>query len=67
MMIYHAITALHLSAEEDGSLPGKGLTALQTILIYIGAPVALFIVISVIAYAATAPRRNKPSSLSHIE
>lgn len=67
MLILHAIAALHLSAQEDGSLPGKGLTAMQTILIYIGAPVALFIVIAVIVYAATAPRRNKPSNLSHIE
>jgi hypothetical protein len=67
MLLHHFASTWHLIAQEDGSHPGAGLTAIQTFLIFIGAPVALFTLISVITYAATAERKKKPASLTYIE
>jgi hypothetical protein len=53
---------------EDGSMPGEGLTALETSLYFFGAPLGLFILISVIVWALTGPRKGKKrSNLSSIE
>ena len=53
---------------EDGSMPGEGLTALQTALYFFGAPIAIFLAITVIVLATTADRKSKKAaSLTHIE
>jgi hypothetical protein len=56
---------------EDGSMPGEGLTALETSLYFFGAPLGLFLLISVIVWALTGPSKNskakKKSSLTQIE
>jgi hypothetical protein len=55
---------------EDGSMPGEGLTALETSLYFFGAPLGLFILISVIVWALTGPSKSskaKKSSLTQIE
>lgn len=40
------VTLAHQSSQEDGAMPGPGLTALQTILYFVVAPVALFLIIT---------------------
>ena len=53
---------------EDGAMPGEGLTALQTALYFFGAPLALFLGITVLVLIATADRKGKKkSSLTSIE
>ena len=54
---------------EDGSMPGQGLTALQTAIYFFGAPLALFLGITVLVLIATADRKGtkKSSSLTSIE
>lgn len=68
-MILHLLpTLLHLSTQEDGSLPGPGLTALQTILYFIVTPIALFTVIAIVVVLATADRaKGRTSDLSRID
>jgi hypothetical protein len=68
MILNHLPTLLHLATQEDGSLPGKGLTAGQTILYFIGAPVALFLIIAGIVVISTADRsKGRSSDLSRID
>lgn len=68
-MILHLLpTLLHLSTQEDGSLPGPGLTALQTILYFVMAPIGLFAVISIVVLLVTADRsKGRTSDLSRID
>jgi len=68
-MILHLLpTLLHLSTQEDGSMPGPGLTALQTVLYFVLAPIALFTVISVVVLLATADSaKGRTSDLSRID
>lgn len=47
--------------QEPGSMPGEGLTALQTFTYFVAAPVGLFIAISVIVWALTSKRQSKSS------
>ena len=47
--------------QEPGSMPGEGLTALQTFTYFVAAPVGLFIAISVIVWALTGKRQSKSS------
>jgi hypothetical protein len=58
-------------APEDGTVAGESLSAAQTALYFVGAPVGLFLLISVIVYAATGERKEKTepkdSVLTHIE
>ena len=58
-------------APEDGTLPGESLSAAQTALYFVGAPVAIFLFISVVVYALTGERKEKTESkdsvLTHIE
>jgi hypothetical protein len=57
--------------QEDGAMPGESLSAAQTALYFFGIPVGLFLIISVIVYAATGERKEKTepkdSVLTHIE
>ncbi len=56
---------------EDGSMPGEGLSALETSLYFFGAPLGLFLLISVIVWAATTDRKSSKTtsrgSLTQIE
>ena len=50
---------------EPGMIPGPGLTATETALWFVVAPIALFLVISAFAYATSTKRneRNKSKSV----
>jgi hypothetical protein len=56
---------------EDGTLAGQGLTVMQTLTYFVGAPILLFIVISFFAYITAKETRKgskkKASSLTHID
>ena len=68
MISSHLPTLLHLATQEDGSLPGKGLAAGQTLLYFVGAPIALFLIIAGAVVIATADRSKGGSSdLSRID
>jgi len=58
-------------APEDGSMPGEPLSAAQTALYFVAAPIGIFLIISVIVYALTGERKikteSKDSVLTHIE
>jgi len=54
--------------QEDGTIPGPALSALETIITFVIVPTALFLVISLIAYAGTAQRKKSAKSvITHIE
>jgi hypothetical protein len=55
--------------QEPGAMPGEGLTFFQTFTYFIAAPVALFVVISVIVWALTGEKKKSKStsSITHIE
>ena len=67
-MIKH-LTTIAIAAprinQEPGSNPGEGLTAIQTFTYFVAAPVALFLVISVLVWAgkSTKKARSKTSSV----
>ncbi|MCX6449751.1 MAG: hypothetical protein NTV41_04470 [Actinobacteria bacterium] len=56
---------------EDGTLAGDGLTVMQTLTYFVGAPILLFVVISFFAYITAKDTRKgskkKASSLTHID
>jgi hypothetical protein len=70
MQLAQAVSNLRM-APEDGSMPGESLSAAQTALYFVGVPVGLFLLISVIVYALTGERKEKTepkdSVLTHIE
>jgi large-conductance mechanosensitive channel len=67
-MMNHFASVLRMVNQEDGSIPGEPLSALQTVITFIVIPVALFLVISLIAYAGTAQRKKRTNSvITHIE
>ena len=45
--------------QEDGSLPGEGLTALETFTYFFLAPAGLFVVISLVVYLAVRPKNAR--------
>lgn len=54
--------------QEDGTIPGPALSALETIITFVVVPTVLFLLISVIAYAATTQRKKSSKSvITHIE
>jgi hypothetical protein len=61
MMIHFAsaIQILSLENQEDGTLAGEGLSAIETFTYFFAAPTVLFIAISVITYALTGERKKK--------
>jgi len=68
-MMIHIASAIHSfvqGAQEDGTNAGEGLSALQTITYFFVAPVALFLVISLLAYVATGERKKKAKNDSVI-
>jgi len=66
MMIHiaSAIHAISMGAQEDGTNAGEGLSAIETFTYFFAAPVALFLVISVITYALTGERKKKEKTSS---
>lgn len=55
------------SAVEDGLVPGPGLSVAQTVFTFLVIPVALFAVIALLSWLASAPRKEKrQSSVSSI-
>lgn len=56
---------------EDGTLAGQGLTVMQTLTYFVGAPILLFVLISFFAYITAKETRKgskkKASSLTHID
>jgi hypothetical protein len=70
MQLAQAVSNLRM-APEDGSMPGESLSAAQTALYFVGAPLGLFLLISVVVYALTGERKEKTepkdSVLTHID
>jgi len=67
-MLNNFVSGLGMINQEDGTIPGPALSALETIITFVIVPTALFLVISLIAYAGTAQRKKSAKSvISHIE
>jgi hypothetical protein len=64
MMIHiaSAINLLALGNQEDGTMAGEGLSALQTFAYFFVAPIAIFAVIIVVVLALTSDRKKKSAS-----
>jgi large-conductance mechanosensitive channel len=59
---------MNMINQEDGTIPGPALSALETVITFVVVPTALFLVISLIAYVATTQRKkNTKSVITHIE
>jgi chromate transport protein ChrA len=72
MMIHiaSAIQTFAQGAQEDGTVAGEGLSAIETFAYFFAAPTVLFIAISVLVYALTGDRKkseNKSSAITTIE
>ncbi len=59
-----AVQILSLDNQEDGTLAGEGLSALETFTYFFAAPTVLFVAISVITYALTGERKKKEKTNS---
>jgi hypothetical protein len=66
IQIASAINFLSLENQEDGTVAGEGLSAVETFAYFFAAPTALFLLISVITYAMTGDRKKSKSSDSAI-
>jgi hypothetical protein len=53
---------LLMSQIEDGAVPGPGLSVAETVFTFLVIPVALFTVIALLSWLASAPRKEKPQS-----
>ena len=56
--------------QEPGSMPGEGLTAVETFSYFVAAPIGLFLVISLLVWATTGEKKKSSSSssvITHIE
>ena len=58
---------LLLTSYEPGMIPGPGLTAIETAIWFLVAPVVLFVVISALAYAGSAKRDKRKSVVDQID
>ena len=54
-----AIQILSQGTQEDGTVPGEGLSAVETFTYFFAAPTLLFLAISIITYALTGERKKK--------
>ena len=62
------ITLMNMINQEDGFIPGPALSALETIITFVVVPTVMFLVISLLTYVATAPRKKSSKSvITHIE
>jgi large-conductance mechanosensitive channel len=67
-MLNNLVSGLSMINQEDGTIPGPALSALETVITFVIVPTALFLVISLISYAATADRKKSEKSvITHIE
>jgi hypothetical protein len=67
-MLNNFVSGLGMINQEDGTIPGPALSARETIITFVIVPTALFLVISLIAYAGTAQRKKSAKSvITHIE
>ena len=66
IQIASAINFLSLENQEDGTVAGQGLSAVETFAYFFAAPTALFLLIAVITYALTGDRKQPKSSASAI-
>jgi large-conductance mechanosensitive channel len=67
-MLNNFVSGFGMINQEDGTIPGPALSALETIITFVIVPVAIFLVISLIAYAGTAQRKKSAKSvITHIE
>jgi large-conductance mechanosensitive channel len=67
-MVNNFVSGLGMINQEDGTIPGPALSALETIITFVIVPTALFLIISLIAYAGTAQRKKSAKSvITHIE
>jgi large-conductance mechanosensitive channel len=67
-MVNNFVSGLGMINQEDGTIPGPALSALETIITFVIVPTALFLIISFIAYAGTAQRKKSAKSvITHIE
>ena len=62
-----AIQRLPMVNQEGGAMPGKGLTALETITYFVAAPILAFAVISAISWFASAPKKEKKDVVNRID
>jgi hypothetical protein len=68
-MMIHIASAIHTfaqGAQEDGTVAGEGLSAIETFTYFFAAPTLLFIGISVIVYALTGDRKKSQNTSSVI-
>ena len=64
----HLFTSvLNRITQEDGSLPGEPLGTYKALLYFVGAPILIFALISVVVLFSTVDRKAKRSSLTRIE
>lgn len=54
-------------SQEGGAQPGPALPALKAILIFAGAPIGLFALITFVVMISSTERKKSRSSLTHIE
>lgn len=66
IQIASAINFLALENQEDGTVAGEGLSALETFTYFFAAPTISFLLISVIVYASTGERKSRKSTSSII-
>jgi large-conductance mechanosensitive channel len=67
-MLNNFVTGLRMINQEDGTIPGPALSALETVITFVIIPIAIFLVISLISYATTAERKKSSKSvITHIE
>jgi len=58
---------LNRITQEDGSLPGEPLGTFKALLYFVGGPILLFSLISIVVLFSTVDRKAKRSSLTRIE
>lgn len=56
-----------LTTYEPGMIPGPGLSAIETALWFVVAPIGLFLVISAFAFASSTKRDKKKSVVDQID
>ena len=63
----HAARLLPMINQEGGAQPGEGLTVLQTVTYFVIAPVAIFALISLISWFASALKKPKKDVINKID